>query len=242
MRADNRLTHLCDNRDDLTPAEWEELYRLIFSILNKSNPSILRSLPEAKEHYIQDFFLLKVFEPAKYNSNSPHGPNELCSYFNNYLIDVYRSAGLRTTDLVEDYDEVERTCEDARDHAIHADGEFSDYGLSHQEVHSRAKGFLSELDEIGCIYLALHACADAPEPLYKLAERLRISSYHYRANQLGITRKKGEFSKGYESTKIGHWLSKVLGLDLSANPAVHTALKILCLESLQQYHRETELS
>jgi hypothetical protein len=238
MPANNRLTPLWENRESLTEAEWEELYRLIFGILSRSNPSILRSLPEPKEHYIQDFFLLKVFEPAKHNSASPHGANELCSYFNNYLIDVYRSAGLRTTELVENYDEVERTCEDARDYAAPADGEFFDYGISHQDVHQRAQTFLVKLDEIGRIYLALHACADAPEPLYKLAQRLRIPSYHYRAHQLGITRKKGEFGEGYEDTQIGSWLTKQLGLDLSANPAVLTALKILCLESLHQYQEK----
>lgn len=233
-----RFVHLWKSRDALNEAEWEELYRLTFSILSKSNPSILRSLPESKEHYIQDFFLLKVFEPAKHNSACPHGANELCSYFNNYLIDVYRSAGLRTTDLVEDYEEVERACEEAHDHSAPADGEFFDYGFSRQDVHQRAQSFLEQLDEIGRVYLALHACADAPEPLYKLAERLRIPSYHYRAHQLGITRKKGEFGDGYESTQIGHWLAKELGLELTANTAVLTALKILCLESLQQYQEK----
>ena len=119
-----------------------------------------------------------------------------------------------------------------------ADGEFFDYGYTHQEVRQRAQIFLDQLDEIGRIYLALHACADAPEPLYKLAERLRIPSYHYRAHQLGITRKKGEFGDDYEATQIGQWLGQELGLELTANPAVLTALKILCLESLQQYQEK----
>ncbi len=236
MQANERLPKLWAARDELTVSEWEELYRLILSILGKSTPSILRSLPESKEHYIQDFFLLKVFEPAKHNSSSPHGANELCSYFNNYLIDVYRGAALRTTELVEDYDEVERNYENARDDAPPVDKEFFEYGLSVEDVHARAKVFLDLLDEIARIYLALHACADAPEPLYKLAERFRIPSYHYRALQLGITRKKGELADDYESTQIGSWLAKELGLDISnGNPAVHTALKILCYESLRQY-------
>ena len=241
MQTDNRLVQLWERRDELTEAEWEELYKLILSILKRSAPSILRSLPESKEHYIQDFFLLKVFEPAKHNSDSPRGANELCSYFKNYLIDVYRGASLRTTDYVEDYDEVERSCDNAHDDTVPADGEFFDYGFSHQDVHQRANLFLNQLDDIGRIYLALHACADAPEPLYKLAARLNIPSYHYRAHQLGITRKKGEFGDDYESTLIGQWLAKVLGLELTANTAVHTALKILCLESLQQYQHELEL-
>jgi hypothetical protein len=219
MPPDNRLAQLWQSRDDLTEAEWEELYKLIVNILKRSNPSILRSLPEEKEHYIQDFFLLKVFEPAKHHSACPHGANELCSYFNNYLIDVYRGASLRTTDLVEDYDEVERTCEEARDYAPPVDSEFFEYGISHQDVHSRAKHFLGRLDDIGRVYLALNACADAPEPLYKLAKELRIPSYHYRAHQLGS------------------WLAKELGLELTNNPAVHAALKILCLESLLQYQQ-----
>lgn len=235
MQPDNNLTRLWKNRDNLTEAEWIELYKLIISTLKRSNPSILRSLPDPKEHYIEDFFLLKVFEPTKHNSSSPHGTNELCSYFNNYLFDVYRSANLRTTELVDDYDKIEHICEDARSYTAPPDGEFFDYGFNHQYVHQHAKLFLDQLDDIGRAYLALHACADKPEPLYKLAVRLRIPSYHYRAQQLGITRKKGEFGDGYESTQIGHWLTKELGLELTANPAVHTALKILCLESLHQY-------
>ncbi len=102
MILNDRLTQLWAARDELTEAEWEELYKLVFGILSRATPSILRSLPESKEHYIQDFFLLKVFEPAKHQSSAPRGANELCSYFNNYLIDVYRSASLRTTDFVED--------------------------------------------------------------------------------------------------------------------------------------------
>lgn len=238
MQANNRLTPLWANRESLTEAEWDELYRLIVSILSKSNPSILRSLPESKEHYIQDFFLLKVFEPAKHDSNSPHGANELCSYFNNYLIDVYRSAALRTS---EEYDEEVLPHDGTLDHGGEVDSEFRDFGYTPQKVQASAQEFLRNLDEIGRIYLALHTCADTPEPLYKLAERLRIPSYHYRAHQLGITRKKGEFGDDYESTEIGRWLVKVLGLDLSANAAVLSALKILCFESLQQYQIETEL-
>jgi len=240
MEADNRLTQLWSNRENLNEAEWTELYKVIVAILKRSNPSILRSLPEAKEHYIQDFFLVKVLEPAKHNSASPHGANQLCSYFNNYLIDVYRGAALRTTDWVENYDEVER-CEEVCSHAAPHDGDFFEYGYSHQDVHQRAQGFLAQLDEIGRIYLALHACADVPEPLYKLAERLRIPSYHYRAHQLGITRKKGEFGAGYEATQIGGWLTRELGLELSANTSVLTALKILCFESLLAYQQNGSL-
>jgi hypothetical protein len=242
MQDNERLSQLWCARDALSEAEWEALYKLVVAILKRSNPSILRSLPESKEHYIQDFFLLKVFEPAKHSSSAPHGANELCSYFNNYLIDVYRSVSLRTTDLVEDYDEVERHCESARELDLPPDSEFHDHGLTHQAVYQYARVFLDKLDDVGRIYLALHACADAPEPLYKLAEQYRIPSYHYRALQLGITRKKGEFDKDYGSTLIGQWLSKELGLELSAaNPALLAALKILCLESLQQYQQKRSL-
>ncbi|MDA8416721.1 MAG: hypothetical protein M0Z78_06610 [Betaproteobacteria bacterium] len=235
MLADKRLKHLWGKRDDLTEAGWADLYQLIFGMLKRSNPSILRSLPESKEHYIQDFFLIKVFEPAKHNSSCPRGGNELCSYFNNYLIDVYRGADLRITDLVENHDEIGYLCAEAGNDQTPADGEFFEYGFGYREVHQRARAFLDQMDDIGRVYLALHACADAPEPLYRLAERLRIPSYHYRAHQLGITRRKGEFGKGYEVTQIGKWLVRELGLELGPNSAVLAALKILCFESLQQY-------
>jgi len=241
MQADDRLNPLWNNRENLNEAEWTELYKVIVAILKRSNPSILRSLPEGKAYYIQDFFVLKVFEPAKHNSATPHGANQLCSYFNNYLIDVYRGALLRTTDWLENYDDVGCCCGNDGDDVAPHDGEFFEYGYSHQDVHQRAQGFLAQLDEIGRLYLALHACDDVPEPLYKLAERLHIPSYHYRALSLGITRKKGEYGDGYESTQIGGWLTKQLGLELAANTSVLTALKILCFESLLEYQENGSL-
>jgi hypothetical protein len=56
MPADTSLAPLWGNRENLTEAEWEELYKLVFSIFKRRNPSIMRSLPESTEHYIQDFF------------------------------------------------------------------------------------------------------------------------------------------------------------------------------------------
>jgi hypothetical protein len=235
-----RLIKLWKNRDELQVAEWDELYKLVCSILRKSYPSILQSLPESKENYIQDYFLHRVFEPAKRSSSCPYGANELCTYFHNYLIDVYRSASLRTTDYVESYEDLEGYC--GQPMREEADSEFFEYKLTHQEVQQRASAFLSRLDEIGRIYLALNVCADASEPLFKLAEQYRIPSYHYRAHQLGITRKKGEFAEGYELTLIGQWLSEDLGLELiSSDTAVLSALKILCLESLNQYQPKRSL-
>lgn len=233
--SDSRLVQLWGSRDQLSEVEWTELYNLVFAILKRSNPNILRSLPESKEQYIQEFFLIKVFEPAKHNSSSPRGRNELCTYFNNFLIDVYRGASLRTTDSVEDYDEIERTCENVRDEADVADSEFFDYGISREDVHLRAKHFLEKLDETGRCYLALNTCADESEPLYKMARRLNIQSQHSRAQKLGITRKKGEFGNGYEATQIGDWLTNKLGLELADKSALLAALKILCIESLYHY-------
>lgn len=73
-----------------------------------------------------------------------------------------------------------------------------------------ALSFFRSLTEIDQLYLALHACDADGEPLYKLAERFSIASYHYKAGQLGITRKKGELHEGYEHTKIGSWLANTL--------------------------------
>jgi len=234
-----RMVQLWRRREVLTEVEWEELYKLVVRILKRSNPQILRSLPEEKENYIQDFFLFKVFEPAKHNSSCPYGANELCSYFNNYLTDVYRS--LRPTDSIDDETDVEGGCGGSLTSMSPADSEFFDYKLTHQAVHTRAQAFLEQLDDVGRVYLSLHMCADAPEPLYKLAKQFRIPAYHYRATQLGITRKKGEFGVGYESTQIGSWLSKDLGLEVTYNPAVLSALKILCHETLYQHQQKRSL-
>ena len=62
-------------------------------------------------------------------------------------------------------------------------------------------------------FMTVETDADG-EPLNKLAERFSIASYHYKAGQLGITRKKGELHEGYEHTKIGSWLANTLRIGI----------------------------
>jgi len=137
-------------------------------------------------------------------------PTSCCSYFKNYLLDVNRGAGLRTIELVEDYGEVERTCEGARDYTPPIDSEFLEYGISHQDVHSRARDFLGRLDDIGRVYLALHAA-----PMH----RSRCTSWPSACAFPPITiapissaspaRRGARFR--LRSTQIGSWLAKELG-------------------------------
>lgn len=236
--SDSRLVQLWSSRDHLSEVEWTELYNLVFAILKRSNLSILRSLPESKEYYIQEYFVIRVFESAKHKNAPVRGRNALHTYFRRYLIDVYRGTNRRKTDSFENSEKtrhIHDNTPDEADEADESDSVFSNYDISPEDVHLSAKHFLDNLDEIGRCYLALHTCVDKSEPLSKMAKRLNIASYHCRAQKLGITRKKGEFIKGYEATQIGDWLTNKLGLKLADKSALLAALKILCIESLYHY-------
>lgn len=230
----SKLQALWRDRDKLSESEWEELYREVFRVLTRCTPRILSSLPESRTHYIQDFFLLKVFEPARRQGSELASEHALCAYFKNFLLDVHR--GLKTDGQFAVLDDLQHNpaCTDSS--LAHIDHEFDDHGLTIASVMEMAHRFLERLDEVSRAYLALHACSDTPIPLYKLAKELRISSYHYRAADLGITRRKGEFNQAYRNTRIGSWLVDDLGLELNpADPAILSALKILCLQSLHYY-------
>jgi len=229
------LITLWQQRDQLDTRGWETLYKLVCGSLKRCNPSILSVLPENKEYYIQDFFLLKVFEPARHESNAPSGPGELCSYFKNFLIDVYRAADQQHRELFLEFDELVEKLPAVDCAAEDEWASLREHGLSPESVHESARLFLLELEEVEQLYLALHVCADAPQPLYQLAEQYRIPSYHYRARQLGITRKKGEFQAGYEQTRIGHWITTELGLGLENIATIGVVFKILCLVSFNHH-------
>ncbi len=102
-------------------------------------------------------------------------------------------------------------------------------------VKSSARHFLSKNQEWVNLYLSLHTCVDNQTllPLSKLAELHQIPSYHYRARELGITRKKGQFEEGYEKTILGKWLLSLrINTKIENRGAIEVAFKILCFEAL----------
>ncbi len=108
-------------------------------------------------------------------------------------------------------------------------------GLKLKSVKSSARDFFFENKEWVNLYLSLNTCVDDKTqiPLFKLAELHQIPSYHYRAKDLGITRKKGQFEEGYEKTILGKWLLSLgLSTKIENRGAIEVAFKILCWEAL----------
>ncbi len=107
------------------------------------------------------------------------------------------------------------------------------------QVSRSAKRWLAASEEWVPAYLAFSFCPDKEkrEPLVKLAARLRISSYHYKATRLGINwdgKKSRDTGKGFAETLIGQWVSKELGLELRQENAsdIELAFSLLCIEAL----------
>ncbi len=233
---ESELLVLWEKRPHLGDVQWTRLWELVSQALNRCHPSVLRQLPDDKADYIHQFFLYKVLE-AKDNGTSLTSAAALASFFNNFLIDVQRYQARRPTTYIEDesaLDGVASEDEGAAAMDLMADNEDPSAQLDAKRMLESAANFVQELSEEDKIYLSLNTCCDEceSEALYKLAERHRISSYHYKAGQLGITRKKGELPDGYERTRIGSWLGKTLGLHSAsgwASPVeILGALNALC--------------
>lgn len=192
---------------------------LVFKVLKQCHPSILSSLPDDKQDYITQFFLVKVYD-ARFSGGQLASANSLCTFFKNYLVDVQRHHAVRAMSTIDNEamldhladgegssSEDNRACEAMTPHA----------GAEMNELLEAATLFYESLETEDQIYLSMHSCDPDGEPLSKIAARYQISSYHYRAGQLGVTRKKGDLPPDYERTKIGHWMKDKLGLSMQGD-------------------------
>jgi hypothetical protein len=237
---EDELIHLWAHRSTIDKAEWERLWKLSMSAVMRCSPSMLRSLPDTKQNYANDWFVKKVLF-TKDNVTTISSARVLATSFNHHLIDLYRqldehknkkNTETKTNSSVDDHhaDPVGRIAfqnrgsriSDAEQVASNDVNESCDCGKSGADLDSlsprlleSAELFFKSLSREEQIYLALHTCDAEGEALYNLADRLNIASYHYKAGKLGITRKKGELHIGYEKTRIGAWLSNSLGILIS---------------------------
>lgn len=235
---EGELIQLWRDRPSLGQTAWARLYALVLTALKSCNPRQLHEAGGSRDQHVQDFFVLKVFEAATWHSAPPYHQGALCAYFTNYLRDQLKSAAHRHESAIDDPELIASI--PANDEAIDpSDALLFDSGLAESAVRDSARGFLASLEDWARVYLAVHACADEAEALSGIADRMQIASYHYKALQLGITRKKGEFYAGYEKTRIGHWLSTELQFEIQPENAreILLALKILCDEALKEYQR-----
>lgn len=224
------LLLLWKKRSCLDKASWDRLWILTTQVLMRFNPSILTQLPDSKQDYVTDFFLNKVMQ-EKFSSTELSSVSALATFYQRYLIDVHRSLQRRPTVAIDDEATLNHLADSASADAICGCGENQpEVDVESSKLLESAAAFFKSLSEEDQLYLLLHTCDDKGEALYKLAERLKIASHHYKAGQLGITRKKGELHEGYEKTRIGSWLSGKLGLRIAPEnaKAILDAFVALC--------------
>ena len=92
------LTEYWLRLDILTGKEWEDFYRIVRSALMRCPASELRSLPDSRESYIDEFFTEKLFFKAQRKSDAgiqSISGGALCRFFRNYLLDQVRHYGIR---------------------------------------------------------------------------------------------------------------------------------------------------
>ncbi len=226
------LISLWAKRSELVTPEWNRLWNHLTKVLTQCRPAVLKQLPESHEDYIHSFILNKVFQD-RHTSPPLHSAAALATFFKNYLIDVQRYEARRPVTYLNDeatLDHFSEGCDESpTPDAVSTQGDPVESSHSNQLLKSAAS-FVNDLCHEDQIYLSLHACDDEGEALYKIAAKYNIASYHYKAGQLGITRKKGELPDGYEKTRIGAWMTKSLGLRIAAEciDEILDAFEALC--------------
>lgn len=262
------LAELWLHRDQLSKAEWDLLYQLVWRVLKEGDYSELESLPLPLKNYIDEFFRDKVFLPTTkktFRGKPLYYDNVLMLFFRRYLIQKIKE--------IERLKEVPLPDDDNRD-----DGEdgkkplippeliapvaqddavlLGEYGFTPEQVALSARQFLQKNEEWVRLMIALSFCPDKdkdkqlPIPLSLLAQKYKIPAYYYRARKLGIppktVPKKGissknlyEFQQDFENTLLGQWLIS-LGLSISNEnqDVIHLAFKILCWEALSIVEEE----
>jgi hypothetical protein len=225
----------------LSEEKWKELYHLIYVIIKEK----LSHFPASFDDDFNEFFGEKIF----LHNSAMNSEDYIKKSFWNYLRDekrrLYRQQhpvmekGSRKAQretqritLVSFEAEREMLLEENSEHSIFNNENTLEIQDNPRIRHS-AQQFLQEHEEWVCLYLAYNTCPEKGKPLIKLSKLHQIPNYHHKARQLGITRKKGEFEKGYEKTLLGAWFVSLGLFPNKENLAeIKIALKILCDEAL----------
>ncbi|WP_341317032.1 hypothetical protein WN982_37605 [Paraburkholderia sp. IMGN_8] len=218
------LSDLWRRRTHLSGDEMATMYNLVRGALRPYHPLELQSLRDDKEELVAQFIYAKVFhlEPGRAESNAcaesaPSSNYAICAYFRRYLIDCLRSASHQHNVSIE-ADGVAQEV-DRHAHALDESTEsiLMQYGLDEARVRSLARRFIRGLDDHERIVLAgsLGRCSGLKGGLSGIAASHRVPSYHYRAVKLGVTLKKSARPGDFAATKIGRWLSDVVGIAIA---------------------------
>ncbi len=214
-----RIVDYWSRRSALGQAEWVDFYHCVVRLLMRTYLPEEYNGEEERRDLVNRFFQDKILLNAETSKAGPlQSAYALHGYLKNYEKDVRRAnrkhAAASLDDMLEK-DGVELADDvDLADDAVELGGAdphvdlLGEAGIDVQAALRSADGFIETLAVGEQAYLRHHSCADGkPEPVSRIAQRLDLgTTFHVRAQKLGITRSKGETFRGYEKTKIGAWL------------------------------------
>lgn len=222
--ATSGLTDLWLRRHHLSQDETVTLYHIVQRALSNYHPPELQALPEDKEELVAQFLFTKVLRldppsltrSAPQEHSAPSSAYAICAYFRNFLIDCLRRASVQrnvsldaegASHLLERFES--DTTDPIRETLIEHD-------LDETMVAELARRFIASLSTEDRLLLSggLGRWSENRGGLSQLAARHRIASYHYRAGKLGIVLKKGALPAAFATTRIGSWISNILGIEI----------------------------
>ncbi|MFM0737646.1 hypothetical protein PQQ51_10440 [Paraburkholderia xenovorans] len=238
------LPDLWRRRTQLSADEMVSMVELVKRALRTYHPQELHALGEDKEELVAQFIYAKVLrlapghtETSACAESAPSNGYALCAYFRRYLIDCLRSAGhqrnvsMENEGMAQEIDLHAQALEDPVQSVL------MQYGLDEECVRAAARAFIDRLDEPDRIVLAgsLGWCSEEKGGLSAVAAQHSVPSYHYRAVKLGVTMKKTAGAGDFSNTRIGRWLTDVLGIDIELDnrAAILIALNLLAAESAE---------
>ena len=249
----SRLQELWLQRGELSQQEIGELWELMVAVLKRSTYPIVESMHDSVEHYIQEYFMLKVVDKAK-TGERLYYDSALKTFFRRYLINEKKSENKIKEVLLGDKEitskkedvtllQEERPSKNKNifitnesDKTKQKD-ELLDAGLMPDKVRSSARKFLQTNADWVRLYLGYYMCPDTEKQpaLSTFAKVRHISNYHNRAKKLGIPgkNKKDTFWTGYEKTIIGQWIRSLnIDIQIENYPIMKCVLELLCEEAL----------
>jgi len=216
--------------------EWRR-YELVFKALRELSAQqkisvLLQQLKHERDDYIGDYYLSRIFQSGQ--SEPLHHIGALGFYFRRYLLDCLKREGREIPDDEPPEVPSEGCVTDAFAQLVERSGQ------TEQQIRGSARAFIATLPGWAHLYLRFYQCADEHQKirLSGLAERYQIASYHYKAQQLGISpERKHPDPTAYQDTLLGQWLLSIRVLPLEADDtegraAFQAALAIFCQEIL----------
>lgn len=208
-------------RKTLRPDEWVDFYRITSPILMKTQLPAEYADRKNREALVHMFFAEKVFLNAATTKAGPlKNVYALHGFLKNYAEDIRRKssweeligdpAGEEQRKNKDDIGQTDGQASSAPAMSIHH--LLAEAGIDVDKAADSARVFVEDLEDGERAYLRHHSCAreEKPEPVKSIAERFAMgTSYHYKAQRLGITSEKGATHKDYKKTMIGRWLMSV---------------------------------